>query len=319
MQRALKRMLFAVVLFLHPLPASGDPGSWSSLPPVPEKRTEAAAALLDGTIYLIGGFTPKGISSRVLAFHPETGTWEDKSPLPRPLHHTTATVAGGRLYVIGGFYTGRWSPVAATYEYHPEKNEWTEKAAMPTARGALAAEVIDGKIHAIGGAQRESLRLVNTGAHEVYDPAADRWETLPPLPTPRDHLTARAAAGKLHVIGGRVNVDYNRNLSVHEVYDPKTRQWTKARPLPTARSGIASQLLNGRIHVFGGESGEGTFSENEAYDPARDEWTTMAPMPEGLHGLGSVLLAGKIHLLSGGPHPGGGGSDRHFVFAPPSP
>ena len=134
--------------FLHPSPASGDPGSWSSLPPVPEKRTEAAAALLDGTIYLIGGFTPKGISSRVLAFHPETGTWEDKSPLPRPLHHTTATVAGGRLYVIGGFYTGRWSPVAATYEYHPEKNEWTEKAAMPTARGALAAEVIDGKIPA---------------------------------------------------------------------------------------------------------------------------------------------------------------------------
>jgi hypothetical protein len=48
-------------------------------------------------------------------------------------------------------------------------------------------------------------------------------------------------------------------------------------------------------------------------------WTAMAPMPEGLHGLGSVLLDRKIHLLSGGPNPGGGGSDRHFIFELPTP
>ncbi|UCD10800.1 MAG: galactose oxidase [Nitrospinaceae bacterium] len=319
MQRTLAGWFFALTLFLNAPLAAEPPGRWTVEPPLPEKRTESAAALLDGTIYLIGGFTPKGISARVLALNPKTGIWEDKPPLPQPLHHTTATVAGGRLYVIGGFYSGRWSPVATTYEFDPAKNTWTEKASMPTARGALAAEVIDGKIHAIGGARREFFRLVNTGAHEVYDPASDRWDTLPPLPTPRDHLTASAAAGKLYVIGGRVNVDYNQNLSVNEAYDPASHRWTKKKPLPTARSGITSRVLSGRIHVFGGESGEGTFTENEAYDPERDVWTAMAPMPEGLHGLGSVLLDRKIHLLSGGPNPGGGGSDRHFIFELPTP
>ena len=116
-----------------------------------------------------------------------------------------------------------------------------------------------------------------------------------------------------------MNVDYNQNLSVNEAYDPASHRWTKKKPLPTARSGITSRVLSGRIHVFGGESGEGTFTENEAYDPERDVWTAMAPMPEGLHGLGSVLLDRKIHLLSGGPNPGGGGSDRHFIFELPTP
>jgi N-acetylneuraminic acid mutarotase len=60
---------------------------------------------------------------------------------------------------------------------------------MPTARGAHAAAVIDGKIHLFGGAYRKLFNLVDTDAHEVYDPATDTWETLSPLPTPRDHLT----------------------------------------------------------------------------------------------------------------------------------
>ncbi len=317
MRLSLTGMLLTAALLVQSAPALAETGAWTALTPLPEKRTEAAAALVDGWIYLIGGFTPKGISDRVLALNPQTGTWEEKSPLPVPLHHTTATAAGGRLYVIGGFYSGRWMPVATTYEYDPAMDAWTEKAAMPTARGGLAADVIDGKIHVVGGAVREFFRLVNTGAHEVYDPASDSWSTLPALPTPRDHLTATAFEGRLYVFGGRVNVDYNHNLAVVEAYDTKTRAWTTKSPLPTARSGITSRVVNGRIHVFGGEWGEGTFRENEAYDPGRDRWAAMAPMPEGLHGLGSVLLSGKIHILSGGPNPGGGGSDRHFVYEPP--
>lgn len=186
---------------------------------------------------------------------------------------------------------------------------------MPTARGAHAATVIDGKIHLIGGAHRKLFNLVNTDAHEVYDPVKDSWETLPPLPTARDHLTATTANGKLFAIGGRIDVNYHNNLNSNESYDPKTRKWTQLAPLPTARSGITSQLLNGWIHVFGGESGEGTFVENEAYNPETKKWKTFAPMPNGLHGLASVLLKGKIHILNGGPNPGGGGSKHHLLFS----
>ena len=280
---------FAITLGIAYPAHATPPGSWQELSPTPSVRTETAVALLDGKIYLIGGFTPKGISDRVEAWDPESNTWLIKSPLPRPLHHTSATVVDNKLYVIGGFFSGLWTPVNTVYEYDPAQDKWTTKAPMPTARGALAAGAVDGKIYAIGGAHRKFFRLVNTAANEVYDPKRNVWEKLPPVPTPRDHHTISVHNGLVHVIGGRVNVSYANNLSAHEVYDPKSATWTTHPPLPTKRSGITSQVLNGKIHVFGGEATEGTFTENEAYDPATQKWTTMAPMLSGLHGLGSAV------------------------------
>ena len=58
-------------------------GSWKQLPPAPTVRTEVAVALLAGKIYVIGGFTPKGVTDKVEAFDLATGTWQSQSPLPR--------------------------------------------------------------------------------------------------------------------------------------------------------------------------------------------------------------------------------------------
>ncbi|MEE2986640.1 MAG: kelch repeat-containing protein [Nitrospinota bacterium] len=305
-------ILFSVLFFGTIVSAASE--SWKQLPPAPSVRTEVAVALVNGKVYVIGGFSPKGISDRVEAWDPASQTWETKSPLPRPLHHTTISVVSGKLYVIGGFHSGMWTPMNSTYEYDPATDSWTEKAPMPTARGALAAGVIDGKIYAVGGAFRKFFRLKNSDANEVYDPKIDRWQKRSPIPTPRDHLTVSVWNGNLYAIGGRIDVNYNKNLDNNESYDPKTNRWSTHPPLPTARSGITSQTLNGKIFVFGGESGEGTFTQNEAYDPKRKKWETMPPMLEGRHGLGSAVIKNEIHLLAGGPNPGGGGSDSHMVF-----
>ncbi len=313
-----QRVTGFTLLFLHLFTGclfAASLGSWEKLQPAPSKRTEVAVALLKGKIYLIGGFTPKGITGKVEAYDPGTETWEEKSPLPKPLHHTTAAVVNGKLYVIGGFTSGRWTPTDSTFEYDPDTDQWTEKQPMPTGRGSLAVGVIGGKIYAVGGALRKFFRLVNSSANEVYDPATDRWQQLPAIPTPRDHLTVSTYKGVLYAIGGRINVDYGKNLNVNEAYDPKSAVWTQEKALPTARSGITSQVLNGKIHVLGGESKEGTFRENEAYDPETDEWTTLQPMPSGRHGLGSAVVKGKLHVLTGGPKPGGGGSKAHWVFS----
>jgi N-acetylneuraminic acid mutarotase len=302
-------------VFIFPLISEADSGgTWVELAPTPIKRTESSSALVGDKIYLLGGFTPKGISKEVDVWDSESRTWSRIVPLPRGLHHTTASVVGGKLYVIGGFDSGTWRPSNVNYGYDPQVHRWTVKTPMPTARGAHAAGVVDGKIHLVGGAHRKLFNLVNTPAHEVYDPKTDSWETLTPMPTARDHLTVSVIGKKLHAIGGRVDVDYNNNLNAHEAYDTKAGEWSLHAPLPTARSGITSQMLNGLIHVFGGESGEGTFVENEAYDPSTNKWKTFTSMPSGRHGLASVVWKNQIHLLTGGPKPGGGGSNTHLIF-----
>ena len=137
-------------------------GRWQQLPVAPSVRTEVAVAKLAGKIYLIGGFTPTGITNKVDAFDLATGTWQAQSPLPRPLHHTTASVVNDKLYVIGGFGSATWSPTNVNYMYDPETHHWTVKAPMPTERGALSATVIDDKIFVIGGALRRVFPLTNT-------------------------------------------------------------------------------------------------------------------------------------------------------------
>lgn len=290
-------------------------GNWEDGKPAPTERTEVAVALLADEIYVVGGFTPNGITDKVEAFNPATGIWKLKSPLPRPLHHSTASVVNGKLYVIGGFDSGTWNPTNVTFAYDPAEDLWTEKAPMSIKRGALAAGVIDGKIYVVGGAYRKYFRLINTNVLEVYDPENDQWQVLAPVPTARDHLAVSSHKGILYAIGGRVNVNYRNNLDVNEAFDPKSGRWAQLPPLSTARSGITSQVLNGKIHVLGGESGEGTFVENEAYDPEINKWVTMKSMPEGRHGLGSAVFEGKIHTLTGGPKPGGGGSNTHWIFS----
>ena len=146
----------------------------------------------------------------------------------------------------------------------------------------------------------------SVGTHEVYDPAADSWTRLPPLPTPRNHLGAAVLGGKIHVVGGRVPGDME--LTTHEIYDPATGAWTAGPPLPTGRSGIAVVAHRERLYVFGGETtgwfSSKTFHEAERFDPMTGRWEVLPPMPTARHGLGAASFGDAIYVLSGGPEPG---------------
>ncbi len=72
-------------------------GTWKQLPVTPTKRTENSAALLDGKIYVLGGFTPKGATTRVDVWNPILNNWGMAAPLPQALHHTTAAVVNGKF------------------------------------------------------------------------------------------------------------------------------------------------------------------------------------------------------------------------------
>ena len=291
---------------------------------MPTKRTEVAAAALDGKIYVVGGFEKPGlgnilnfaITPSVEMYDPVTDRWTPKAPMPVGLHHVGIGVADGRLYVIGGYSRSGlsvWNPVATVYAYDPAMDTWTERTPMPTARGALSVTEHEGKLYAIGGYDRKA----NNTQVEVYDPVRNVWATGTSLPTPRDHLAAATVGGKIYVIGGRIDGDYSRNLAAVEGYDPDTDRWSRVADLPTARSGIAAAVVEGRIYVFGGEGSTGTFSENEAYDPMHDTWRRMAPMLSARHGLASAVVQGRIYVVSGGPTPGGSFSDLNEVFIPP--
>src|SRR5262249_12538797 len=71
---------------------------------------------------------------------------------------------------------------------------FAERAAMPTSRGGAAGAVGGGRIVVAGGEGNSADPSGVFPQVEVYDPARDAWDALPPMVTPR-HGTGGAPPG----------------------------------------------------------------------------------------------------------------------------
>ena len=80
-------------------------------------RQEVGGGLLEGLIYVVGGFDSSGQSvNTVERYDPVAEEWESVPDLPAaaPLNHVGVASAGGRLFVIGGFITS-FGPAIGIY------------------------------------------------------------------------------------------------------------------------------------------------------------------------------------------------------------
>jgi N-acetylneuraminic acid mutarotase len=154
----------------------------------------------------------------------------------------------------------------------------------------------------------------SVGWNEIYDPQADRWTQLKPLPGARDHVGIIANEGKIHIIGGRFNT-FEYNTDLHHVYFPDRDTWELRAPLPTARSGLGAVIYRNRFFTMGGEYGvqvgngqfrpATVFGQMESYDPGSDSWQSHAPMPTPRHAVAATTLGDWIYVAGGGPVNGG--------------
>ena len=134
---------------------------------------------------------------------------------------------------------------------------------MPTPRGGLAVAVLDGRVHALGGSGERV-----TNAHEVYDPATNRWtprqRRCPPRAITSPPSPSRAACGRW-AGAPRSWVEQYANV---EIYDPATDAWRTGAPLPVGRGGLAAAALPDRVLVFGGEAPLRIFNATEMCEVA---------------------------------------------------
>jgi len=269
--------------------------AWRRIADLPTPRSEIAAAVLRGVIYVVGGL---GGGNLVETYANER--WSAGPRYPLTVDHAMAaavdTQAGGGIYVFGGNTNG--VATARSFRLIGDRG-WREVAAMPAPRAQGAAVAIGEKIYVVGGAATD--RLVSPTY--VYDSAADRWTTAAPIPTPRDHLGAAALGGRVCAVGGR-RLSLLQNLGAFECYDPSTDGWTAMADAPTARGGIGAAVAGGRLIVAGGEQPAGTFREVEVFDPATGRWSRLPDLVNPRHGLGVVAVGSTLFVIGGGPVPG---------------
>jgi len=268
--------------------------SWRRVADITTPRSEVAAAVFRGVVYVVGGF---GGGNVVETYVPDR--WSAAPRYPISVDHAMAagvdTAGTPGLYVFGGNVNG--VAVARSFRFFGDQG-WREIAPMPAPRSQGAAVAIGGRIFIVGGAQGDRLFSPTF----VYDTATDRWTTAAPIPTPRDHLAAAAIDGRICAVGGR-RLSVLQNLAVFECYDPANDTWQSMPDAPTARGGIGAATIGSRLFVTGGEQPIGTFKEVDIFDSAA-KWVRGPDLPTSRHGLGVVAVGSTLYVMSGGPTPG---------------
>ena len=304
---------------------NGVPNTWVTGPPLPLAMTEMSCGWLGNNFYVTGmsnAYNPP-ISSPMFVYNIVSNSWSRMNP-DRPYlgNHHAVEVFNGRMYLIGGLDANSAGQVQI---YDPSTNGWSVGAPAPYAAGSCCSAVINGKIYIAGGLigvnSVQGILGVSTNAAAVYDPVANTWASLPPLPFTTtngiNHAASATDGNKFYIFGGRDNhhapaLGYN----TVQIYDPVSNTWVTSNdsgstlaPLPQARAGMGKAVYyNGDFYVMGGETVSGgtgatvglVYNRVDIYNAASNTWRLGTPMPTARHGIFPVLRGNRIYVVGGG-------------------
>ncbi len=262
---------------------------WSSKPDLPIGLHHAGAAVLDGDLYVVGGFTVSddtlwSPSDRVFRFDPAGETWTERAPLPTARGGLAVTTLQGKLFAVSG-YDGRENP-AAVEVYDAALDQWTAVAPLPTPRDHLAAVTVGETLYAIGGRVRLNYRE-NLPTVEAYHVESNQWFPKADMPTPRSGIAAGVLNGWVYVFGGESG---EGTFHQNERYDARLNRWQTMAPMPTARHGLGAAAVAGHIYVLsGGPRPGGSYSRlNEIFIPPSPSRPVRAGRTPAAH-IGSIM------------------------------
>ena len=282
---------------------------WSAGVSLPAGRGDAAALGTGTGILLFSGTVAN--QSTVLQLDAATNTWVaapalDQGRVAAGVGHTgqpgPPSTDGYKyssdIFVYGGADQGQ--PTSSVLNYAPTtQGESIAAPAMSTARSAFAyaTDPATGDLYAIGGRGASGTPLASA---ELYDPVADAWSPIAPLPQPLYRAAgASDGAGHIFVFGG----DNSAAAPVNSVYryTIATDTWDAVTQMPVAvADSSALYAAYGLIYVIGGQSAAGAVSNVEAYNPVTDTWAAETPLPAAEYGMAAVIdLSGNVEVIGG--------------------
>jgi N-acetylneuraminic acid mutarotase len=180
-------------------PIISHPGEWRYATTMPEPVDHAAAAGLNGYLYVAGGRVENLVTNKFWRYDPVDDTWVEMPSLPFPRYSPTMQAVDGKLYVIGG-QSSHGNDETGLMIFDPETNTWkTEQYALGTERFLARSVVIDGRIYVVGGRNRDQM---NIRTCDIYDPSRDRWWTCSSLREGRSDFGLATVNNRLMAIGG---------------------------------------------------------------------------------------------------------------------
>jgi len=292
------------------VPASSSKLTWTTVAAAPEGLAEAQSAVIDGKMYVFGGFnitTPDFIGiNHAYVYDPAANKWAQIADLPAALTHTGVASDGHYAYIAGGYIsdlTTQELTYASTnvWRYDPQTDTYSPFVPLPEARGAGAMVYLDGELHYFGGVDLDREGQTEHWILDLND-ADPEWTAAAPMPFTRNHLAAVVLNDHIYAIGGQEGTDDKiPDPDVLMYWDPSNPdQWTHVADLPAGRSHMAAISTGSHIIVMAGEGDGGVIlSSTLEYDPTTNAWTQMTSMPGPRLAPVAEYINGKIVFALG--------------------
>nr|NQU89653.1 hypothetical protein [Bacteroidota bacterium] len=222
----------------------------------------------------------------------QTIVWKQLASLPEGYYSGEAVTLDNEIYFVAG--RNDKSVTSFFYKFNPKTNQWIKLADVPNPAINLALAAVNGKIYAIGGDRFQN-------ANREYDPQADSWKIIEPMPTARQHIDCGIFDNTILIMGGLTSWE---NISTkNEAYDVLSNSWSEKAAIPSLRNNAAVVSLGPLIYVIGGAGTKdniwGEILTVETYNVNSNEWVQKNDLPLLLFKPGAVVVNNEIVVLGG--------------------
>ncbi len=228
-----------------------ESNTWSSGAPGGVARKEAAAAEVDGKVYVWGGHNDTETLNSIDIYDIATDTWSSGSSGGTGRHGLQGHALSGKIYFWGGM-TDDTSIQNIVDIYDPSTDTWSSGSSGGELRAYHASELVDGKIYIWGG------MLDSVGPSEkldIYDIGSDSWGAGSSGGDAKSYSTMVGYGGRLFIYAG---YSYSQMDKMNDLwmYDIGKDQWTLVVYGSNPRQGHTATQYNGNIYFYGGHGTE---------------------------------------------------------------
>ena len=289
----------------EPVAIEIDP-RWSLGVPLPMGLTDAAAAVVNGSIMVAGGQSAEGPSLHVYRFTPGATSWERMADLPDYRVGGRLVVSDGTPYLVGGTHVvdNVHFQDRRVYSHLPAEDRWVEVASFPDLRDGDAVAVPGGIVVVGGGFGSADHGGTFPGDSAVmYIAASSSWRYAAPIGTPRHRPLAVASGSIVHVFGGQY-LDGSGTPREIEIYDAMSDTWSAGGQFVDYGRivGQAHARVGDHVHFFGvvaAVPGAPVIETHFRYHIPTDDWEVLPQLPTPRARAAAVVLDGRIHVIGG--------------------
>ncbi len=165
---------------------------------------------------------------------------------------------------------------------------WQSLAPTGSARQEVSYVQVNGKFYLAGGATLQ----------QVYDPIANSWATVAPLPTKLDHIQGVALNNLIYYVGGLISWP-SQQVSTVYIYNPATNTFTQGANMTRGRGAGGVAVYNGKIYYAGGLNSGNAVNWFDVYDPVSNVWSALPNMPTIRDHFHGAVVNGKFYAIGG--------------------